>query len=94
VAIEDCGVAAIDCVNGIDRLGVCVVARAPGDAEAIRSALARFDPDFDVVRFVASIPRTALGKPVRTRLWQLLRAPAEQADLPAPGTDLGSSWKG
>lgn len=75
-AIEDCGVAAIDNVEGWDRLGVCVVARAPDRSEEIRTALTGFEPPFDTIRFVASIPRTALGKPIRARLWQLLTASA------------------
>lgn len=71
-AIEDCGVVAIDCVDGIDRLGICVVLWAPGDAEEVQATLARSEPEFDVVRFVTAIPRTALGKPVRAQLWQML----------------------
>lgn len=80
-AIKDCGVTAINSVNGCDRLGVCVVPKAPENAEEIRAALARFDPAFDTIRFVSLIPRTALGKPIRAQLWQLLNSVPPQEDL-------------
>lgn len=75
-AIEDCGVTAIDSVDGWDRLGVCVVASSPDKAEEIRAAVTGFEPAFYAVRFVTSIPRTALGKPIRARLWKILTASA------------------
>jgi fatty-acyl-CoA synthase len=70
--IEDCGVAAIDSSDGWDTLGVCVVLKDRGKIAEAEATLNGFDPPLSRVKFVPSIPRTALGKPLRSQLWHLL----------------------
>jgi acyl-CoA synthetase (AMP-forming)/AMP-acid ligase II len=77
--IEDCGIAVIDTEDGWDRLGICVVAKRAGATREIEAMLADFEPSFSRVEFVASIPRTPLGKPNRRRLWSRLTAPDADA---------------
>ncbi|MEU5102958.1 MULTISPECIES: class I adenylate-forming enzyme family protein [unclassified Streptomyces] len=70
--VEDVGVAAIDNVDGCDRLGACVVLKDRDKVREAAEALAQFDPPLFRIRYVSSIPRTSLGKPLRDQIWHLL----------------------
>jgi acyl-coenzyme A synthetase/AMP-(fatty) acid ligase len=51
-----------------------LVLKDRGKIRQVEAALADIDPPLFRVRFVSSIPRTALGKPVRAQLRRLLLA--------------------
>ena len=76
--IADCGVAVVDGTEGWDKLGACLVLKDRGKIRQVEAALADIDPPLFRVRFVPSIPRTALGKPVRAQLRRLLLAPGAE----------------
>ncbi|MEV7040436.1 class I adenylate-forming enzyme family protein [Amycolatopsis sp. NPDC051061] len=77
-SVRDCGVVAIDSTGEWDRLGACIVVEHPAKTAEVRAALASFDPAIAKIAFVSSIPRTALGKPIRSRMWHMLTAAGAQ----------------
>jgi acyl-coenzyme A synthetase/AMP-(fatty) acid ligase len=83
--VRDCGIVALDSTGEFDRLGACIVVEHPDKLDEVRAMLASFQPPLAKVRFVPAIPRTALGKPLRQRLWHLLTAPDDGPTGPATG---------